>query len=378
MALLAHPAMGQVGPAGAEPRKARSSGIPGRPVALSTIFDRDPGVLLASTVPISASMAGGWKLAAQSTLFGFSFTASGLIAQDGGTLSGQFTLNNDPCGTTAIFGGTLSGNNVTLRVNENGQSVTFLGTLSADGNSASGTYSSPAGGCTNADFGTWTGNRSSGEPVAVVLPQFAFGGGWYLALYFTNTGASAESFLVAFVGDNGSPLFVPSVGDTYTTVNLAPQGSTIIEAPNTGNLSEGYVSMSLPVGVVGYGVIRSSAAGRADQEAVVPFASASSQATTLIWDDTKYITAVAIVNPSSVPTIVSVNLRDVFGNLTAATSLPLGAKAKIAILLRNLSGLGTVVGNLGSASFTVTGGSVAVLGLRADGPALTSIPTVQR
>jgi sugar lactone lactonase YvrE len=46
-------------------------------------------------------------------------------------------------------------------------------------------------------------------PVQVVLPQFAFGGGWYSALYFTNTGNGAVSFTVNFLADSGTPLIVP-------------------------------------------------------------------------------------------------------------------------------------------------------------------------
>ena len=44
-----------------------------------------------------------------------------------------------------------------------------------------------------------------------VLPQFAFGGGWYSALYFSNTGTSPASFTVNFINDSGLPLIVPSV-----------------------------------------------------------------------------------------------------------------------------------------------------------------------
>src|SRR2546428_5067388 len=37
----------------------------------------------------------------------------------------------------------------------------LTGTVATDGNSASGSYSAPAGGCTNGDTGTWTGTRTS-------------------------------------------------------------------------------------------------------------------------------------------------------------------------------------------------------------------------
>ena len=38
-----------------------------------------------------------------------------------------------------------------------------------------------------------------------ILGQFAFGGGWYSAIYFSNVGSSDVSFPVNFTADNGSP-----------------------------------------------------------------------------------------------------------------------------------------------------------------------------
>ena len=48
------------------------------------------------------------------------------------------------------------------------------------------------------------------ESFSLLLPPVAFGGGWYTALYFTNTTNAAVSFPVFFTFDNGTPLTVPS------------------------------------------------------------------------------------------------------------------------------------------------------------------------
>ena len=84
-----------------------------------------------------------------------------------------------------------------------------------------------------------------------VLPQFAFGGGWYSALYFTHGGANPASFPVNIIADAGAPLNVPAIRGSSTTVNLPAGGTAILEAPNSGSLNEGYVSMALPPGVEG-------------------------------------------------------------------------------------------------------------------------------
>ncbi len=220
--------------------------------------------------------------------------------------------------------------------------------------------------------------NDAGLTVQQILPQFAFGGGWYSALYFANTSASPVSFPVSFTADNAEPLTVPSVGGSSMTVSLAAGGTAIVEAPNSGPLNQGYVSVSLPAGVVGYGVFRQSVPGIADQEAVVPLSSVSATTATLIWDDTNYTTSVAIVNPSAVATTVSITVRDSSGNILGTSSVALAAKSKTETVLRGLPGLGTMAGGRGSAEFTVAVGNVAVLGLRFNGAAFTSIPAVEQ
>ena len=211
-----------------------------------------------------------------------------------------------------------------------------------------------------------------------VLPQFAFGGGWYSALYLTNTSNSAVSVPVSFLSDSGGPLIVQSVGGSFTTVSLGARATAVIEAPNVGALSQGYVVVGLPGGVTGYGVFRQSVAGIADQEAVVPFSSTSATISTLIFDDTNYTTAVAIVNPSPIPTTVSVVVRDVRGAVIGTSVVSLGARSKTTSVLKLLPGLGAVNGQRGSADFTVGLGNVGVLGLRFGGAAFTSIPTTDK
>ena len=215
------------------------------------------------------------------------------------------------------------------------------------------------------------------ELAQAVLAQFAFGGGWYSALYFKNA-ANAEgsvSFSVSFTGDNGNPLPVPSIGSTSTTLTIPPGGTAVIEAPNVGSLTQGYVSIDLPVGVAGYGVFRQSVPGIADQEAVVPLAYAYGGNNSLIYDDRNgLVTAVAIVNPTSVATTVSITAFDVLGNVIGTSSVTLQPFNKTEVALRSLPGLSGVVDHRGNVVFSVSTGSVVVLGLRFNGAAFSSIP----
>jgi hypothetical protein len=206
------------------------------------------------------------------------------------------------------------------------------------------------------------------------LGQFAFGGGWYSAIYFTNISLTDVSFPVTFTADNGTALTVPSIGGPSKTITLAAGGSTVIEAPNVGDLQQGYVSVTLPAGAIGYGVFRQSIPGKPDQEAVVPL-SLQGGNIPLIFDETKYTTAVSIADPGNVTSTIAITATDNTGAVIGTSTLTLSAFNKTAVVLRSLPGLEGIAGKQGSARFSVTNGpGVVVLGLRANGTALTSIP----
>lgn len=228
------------------------------------------------------------------------------------------------------------------------------------------------------DAGTTVSGTAQPQQIQSILPDFVFGGGWSSAIYFGNTTGSAVSFPVTFIGDDGNPMTVPSVGGSSAMVSLAPNGTASIQTVKTGPLIQGYASVSLPAGVTGYGVFHYSAPGFPDQEAVVRLSSTVATGSTLVWDDTNFLTAVAIVNPSPVSTIVAITLRGAGGAPLGTSTVPLGPRSKLAVVLRTLPGLAGMVGNQGTADFTVTTGNVVVMGIRYTGSAYTSIPTVQQ
>jgi hypothetical protein len=212
---------------------------------------------------------------------------------------------------------------------------------------------------------------------ALTLPQFAFGDGWYSAVYFTNASDKEVSFPVSFIGDDGQPLTLPSVGLSSVMLTLLPQGTKMIEAPNAGTLVQGYVSVSLPEGVTGYGVFRSSVPGHIDQEALVMLAP-SAGASTLIWDDTEYTSSVAVVNLSSDNETLNIVARDAQGTIIGTAAVTLAPNRKIAARLRDVPGLALIAGNHGSAEFSMADGNFAMLALRFNNGAFTSIPTFGR
>ena len=162
------------------------------------------------------------------------------------------------------------------------------------------------------------------------------------------------------------------------TPNLAARGTVLIEAPNMGPLVQGYVSVALPTGVSGYGIFRQSVPGVPDQEAVVPLSGNTATTSTVLFDDTKYVTGVAVVNLASVINTITATARDKQGNTLGTGTIVLAPYAKTALVLRNIPGLASVEGAIGSVDFTASIGNVADLGLRFNGTAFTSIPTSDR
>jgi len=218
-------------------------------------------------------------------------------------------------------------------------------------------------------------------PTTFVLPQLAYGGGWYTALHFSSTRLDVTNVQVRFMSSEGSTLSVPLLGigsASSQSVRLNPYSTAVLEAPNVGGLSQGWVEATVPSGVVGYAVFRQSVPGRADQEAVVLLTPQTSQIAEMIYDDTAFVTSVMYLNPTDQPVTVSVMAQGQDGAVVGTSQVALGPRTKQALTLRSLPGLQNVVGKRGRLQFSVPNPAVSVLGLRFGAEAFTSIPVTHR
>lgn len=204
-----------------------------------------------------------------------------------------------------------------------------------------------------------------------VFSQVVFGGGWYTAMYFTNQTAAQVTFNVNFYTDSATTMTVG--GATFKTVLIPAGGTAILEAQNAGtSTTQGWATYDLPTGVSGYGVFRQSVAGKADQEAVVPFASSTGTKSLLTFDESAFTTAVAMWFNGSSSGAVTLTAKDESGNSlgTATIMMTPGTKQAFAVT----DHLPSISGHRGSLVVSTTAGTVAVLGLRFGGSAFTSIP----
>ena len=230
---------------------------------------------------------------------------------------------------------------------------------------------------TNIGVDLQAGPTTTTATTPYVLPQAVFGGGWYTGVYLANTTATATSVTLNFVDASGSPLSVtlPSLGTASTqSIGLDARATALLELPNSGALTQGWIEAALPAGVIGYAVFRQSATGRGDQEAVVPLAPETSSLVQLVYDDVNFTTTVALVNPTIQPTTVTITAYSANGSQLGTGTVALVARGKTAVTLRELTGLSSIAGSRGWISVASSPGSISVLGLRFAAEAFTSIP----
>lgn len=212
----------------------------------------------------------------------------------------------------------------------------------------------------------------------VVLPQLAFGGGWSTSCYVFNTTGVRVTIPVYFYGDDGGALAVPvNSGQPQSSIllTLDARGAAAIHAPNLGELKQGYAMLDLPAGVHTYGVFRQTVPGAAAQEAVVPLVPVGLPSASLAFDNTNFVTAIALANTGGSTVSVNVLARRFDGSLIGISLLTLEPRSKLARVLADLPGLENTRGEQGTVDFvSASPSSIALLGLRFLGTAFTSIP----
>jgi hypothetical protein len=114
----------------------------------------------ASPPPSSYSnMTGEWRVTGVSQKFaGARGSGTASLTQSGSSISGTYNTTGG-CANTSAITGSVTGNSLSLQVDENGQVASWTGTVNSTFTSASGTFAAPSGGCADGDFGTWSATR---------------------------------------------------------------------------------------------------------------------------------------------------------------------------------------------------------------------------
>lgn len=105
----------------------------------------------------SQTLSGTWEFTSTSSAFpGTTYQGTAELLQTGSAVTGTVSFSDNPCATNAKLTGTITGSTVSFQVTEGDQVVTLNGSVNSRFFSISGSYTGPAGGCVNGDYGSWT------------------------------------------------------------------------------------------------------------------------------------------------------------------------------------------------------------------------------
>ncbi len=205
-----------------------------------------------------------------------------------------------------------------------------------------------------------------------IIPQLVDGAGWQTQMTFVNLENHPVRFNVYFFADNGTDLYIPIVGAGVVrgvAVALSSAESTTIDTAGSGSaLSQGWASFQtedLNDSVGGITVFKQSVAGRPDSEAVVPVVNKFDAHFVLLFDNTNWVTAIAIANPSSETVVIPFNIRDEAGNIAEAQTMTLAPYEHKAFVIPDVYPI--TRGRRGKMEFVTPGFGIAALGLRFTG-----------
>ena len=208
------------------------------------------------------------------------------------------------------------------------------------------------------------------------------GGSWKTTITLMNTGTTQASAHLYFFDNAGMPLSLawnfpqsgpgaPAPEVTTVTRTIDPGKLVVMETSGNGALTEGWAQLHSTGPLQGFAIFTNVLT---HQEAVVPLESAGEYQRLLAFDNTGSTeTGVAMANLSMHAIEVTATFRDHAGTTLGTAFLPIAARGHSSFMLRPAFGM--TAGQRGTMEFqTSYGARIAVVGLRADGPAFTTLP----
>ena len=230
-------------------------------------------------------------------------------------------------------------------------------------------------------------SSAAGLSLAGSMPQVASAGGWDTSLTLVNLGTAPGEALLNLYANDGSPLTLPftfpqqpSLGTVLSSSldeNLDAGATLVLDT--TGPASQALVGASqlLTSGnMSGFAIFKYVPSG---QEAVVPLETRNAGSYVLAFDNTGQLaTGLAITNLATSAADIGVVLRNDTGVQIGTGSISLAAEGHASFMLTDAQqGFPITAGIRGTVEFdTPQGGQIAVLGLRANGPAITTLPVL--
>jgi GH35 family endo-1,4-beta-xylanase len=220
------------------------------------------------------------------------------------------------------------------------------------------------------------------------MAQIASAQGWDTAIELINLGSTAAQARLNFLADpSGGPLQLPFTFPQMPSAQGPLMASTLDQTinpnalfvldttgPASQNASVGSAQLQAAGNVVGFGVFTNAAS---NWEAVVPLETRNAPSYILAFDNTgSIVTGLAIANLSAQAASIKAVVRDASGvQIGGPQTISLTAQGHTSFLLN--ANYPITAGIRGTIEFdTPAGGQISVLGLRFNGPALTTVPVL--
>ena len=275
--------------------------------------------------------------------------------------------------------------------------VTFTSALSGTGSGVVTFQVRPSGGGDLSGTFTIAGQiftvEQAGASIAGLVPigslaQEASGGTWNLELEVINLGKSAATARLNFAANDGSALTMPltfpqttSAGpELASTLDRTLSPNALLQMDSTGPAISaplvGWAQLLANGNISGFGIFSDPLY---NWDAVVPLETRSASKYILPFDNTGSLaTGLAIANIATQAASVPVIIRNEAGSQIGTAAISLAAHGHTSFMLNDPQLGYSVTNNIrGSVEFdTPTGGQISLLALRANGPALTTLPVL--
>jgi sugar lactone lactonase YvrE len=234
------------------------------------------------------------------------------------------------------------------------------------------------------------GSTPTGLVHAGSLAQIASGGGWSTSLTLANLGDQKADAHLDFYRSDGTrpwlPLVYPQQPEHGTTLgsivdeSLDAGSTLVINLPGLASHAAevGFSQLLTNGNVGGFAIFEIQSS---QQQAVVPLETRNAPAYVLAFDETNGVqTGIALANTGGAAVTVKVVARDDSGQIvpTKITSIPLAANAHVSFMLNDTAqGFPEIEGKRGTVEFGASaGGQISVIGLRANGKVITTLPVL--
>ncbi|MEQ1948233.1 MAG: hypothetical protein ABL995_13650 [Bryobacteraceae bacterium] len=213
------------------------------------------------------------------------------------------------------------------------------------------------------------------------MAQTVSAGGWGTLYTLVNTGSNPANASLNFFANAGTAMdtsfSVLSSATSSVNATLNPGASVVIDTNDPGpTQNEGWAQLAATGLVSGFGIFRFPAS---KWEAVVPLETRNADRYILAFDNTGVLaTGVAVATLSAQPANIPVIIRDEMGAELGTATIALAGRGHTSFLLN--AKYSATIGRRGTIEFdtpgfgTANARQISVLGLRANGPALTTLP----